>query len=281
MGGIKLKLQIFHSGYCVADGAVVNPQEGRGKCRFYATWALLQHPKEGYVLFDTGYSFRFGEATQRWPFRIYGLMTPYFLQKEELAIERLKTIGIDSQEVKMIILSHFHADHIAGLKDFPNAKIVSSRSGLELALRVNGWSAVGAGILPTLLPADLEARTQAIPDEKLASVAELENGHDLFGDGSIRLCALPGHARGQLGAYFHTASGPVLLAADAAWDLAAWKKGILPRSIVRLFFDDWEAYQRTFWALREFQERRPDCRVLFTHSPELVEMDLEPLRNKL
>jgi glyoxylase-like metal-dependent hydrolase (beta-lactamase superfamily II) len=267
-----LKLQIFHSGYCVAHGAVVNPQEGRGKWRFYATWALIEHPLEGYILFDTGYSFRFAEATRRWPFRAYALMTPYFLQPEELAIERLQALGIAPQNIKLIVLSHFHADHIAGLLDFPDAKIVSSRSGLKQALQVKSWSALGCGILPELLPEDLAARTQTIPDAELAPVVELENGYDLLGDGSIRLCALPGHARGQMGAYLHTASGPVLLAADAAWDKKAWQKGILPRSIVRLFFDDWKAYQKTFWDLRKFQARRPECRILFTHSPELVEM---------
>jgi glyoxylase-like metal-dependent hydrolase (beta-lactamase superfamily II) len=270
----RLKLHILHSGYCVADGAVVNPKEGKGKCRFYATWALIEHPSGGFILFDTGYSFRFGEATKLWPYRIYATMTPYFLKKEELAVEQLKVLGIEAKDIKLVILSHFHADHIAGLKDFPDAKIVSSRSGLEQALRVKAWSAVSCGVLPDLLPGDLADRTQVIADEALAPVSEIEKGYDLLGDGCIRLCALPGHARGQLGAFLHTASGPVLLAADAAWDKTAWQKGILPRSIVRLFFDDWKAYQKTFWGLREFQERRPDCRILFTHSPELLEMGI-------
>ena len=44
------------------------------------------------------------------------------------------------------------------------------------------------------------------------------------------------------------------------------------RARVRLFFDDWGTYKRTFGELRDFAEAHRDCRIVFTHSPELVEL---------
>jgi glyoxylase-like metal-dependent hydrolase (beta-lactamase superfamily II) len=129
---------------------------------------------------------------------------------------------------------------------------------------------VGNGILPDLLPTDLAQRCQIIPDEQLGRLGEQGSAYDLWGDGSIQLYALPGHGRGQLGALVQTPEGRVFLAADAAWQLTPWQRGTLPNSIVRLFFDDWPAYRQTFMELRDWAERNPDCRMVFTHSAELV-----------
>ncbi|WP_373553237.1 MBL fold metallo-hydrolase [Haliscomenobacter sp.] len=266
-----VKLHIFHSGYCVSHGRVVDPVQGQKHCRFYATWALIDHPEQGLILFDTGYALRFRTATASWPYRLYALMTPLFLEAHETALERLKTLGYTPDQIKTIIISHFHGDHIAGLKDFPQAKVFCSASAWAQAGAVKGWAAVSKGILPDLIPADLEQRLYCIVDSDLGQLKKADSAYDLFGDGSIQLYALPGHGRGQLGALLQTPEGPVFLAADAAWQLEPWRAGILPKSIVRLFFDDWGAYKRTFGELRDFAEAHRDCRIVFTHSPELVE----------
>lgn len=270
-GYTSVKLHIFHSGYCVSHGRVVDPVQGQKRCRFYATWALIEHPEQGLILFDTGYAPRFREATVRWPYKLYALMTPLFLEAHETAVERLKTLGYAPDQIKTILISHFHGDHIAGLKDFPQAKVFCSASAWAQASSVKGWAAMSKGILPDLIPVDLEQRIYGIPDSDLGQLKKADSAYDLFGDGSIQLYALPGHGRGQLGAVLQTPEGPVFLAADAAWQLEPWRAGILPRSIVRLFFDDWGAYKRTFGELRDFARLHPDCRIVFTHSPELVE----------
>lgn len=271
-GYSSVKLHIFHSGYCVSHGRVVDPVQGQKRCRFYATWALIEHPEQGLILFDTGYAPRFREATARWPYKLYALMTPVFLEAHETALERLKALGYAPDQIKTIILSHFHGDHIAGLQDFPNAKVICSASAWAQASSVKGWAAVSKGILPDLIPSDLGSRMQSIDDAELGQLSIKDSAYDLFGDGCMLLYALPGHGRGQLGALLQTEEGPVFLAADAAWQLEPWKAGILPRSIVRLFFDDWGAYKRTFGDLRDFARLYPRCRIVFTHSPELIEL---------
>jgi glyoxylase-like metal-dependent hydrolase (beta-lactamase superfamily II) len=229
-GSKSVKLHIFHSGYCVAHGKVIDPVNGQKHCRVYATWALIEHP------------------------------------------ERLKTLGYTPDQIKSIIISHFHGDHIAGLKDFPNARVFCSASAWAQASTVKGWAAVSKGILPDLIPSDLGSRIQSIDDAELGQLNTKDNAYDLFDDGSMLLYSLPGHGRGQLGALLQTPEGPVFLAADAAWQLEPWRAGILPRSIVRLFFDDWQAYKRTFGELLDFAQLHPDIRIVFTHSPELIDL---------
>lgn len=265
-----VKVQLFHSGYCVANGRVIDPVNGQKHCRFYATWALLEHPEQGLILFDTGYAPRFRTATAHWPYRLYALMTPMFLEKGETALERLEALGHSVEQIKTIIISHFHGDHIAGLQDFPQAKVFCSASAWAQVSTIKGWAAVSKGILPDLIPADLEQRIYCIPDAELGQLSQPESAYDLFGDGSIQLYALPGHGRGQLGALLHTSENPIFLAADASWQLEPWQAGILPNSIVRLFLDDWGAYKTTFAALRSFAEAHPEYQIVFTHSPEIV-----------
>lgn len=268
----KVRLRIFQSGYCTAPAHIINPVDGKGRWRFYATWALLEHPSQGLILFDTGYASRFRRVTQRWPFKLYGVMTPMSLEPHESVIEQLRAIGYQFSDIKVIVLSHFHADHIAGLLDFPDTKIICSAAGLQQALNLKSWKAVSAGLIPDLLPPNLAQRAESIPDSKLGQLnAPISTFYDLFGDGSIRLVDLPGHGRGQIGALVQSETGEVLLAADAAWNKDAFERNILPRPLVKFFFDDWEAYQKTFTDLRKFAKQHPEIKICFTHSPEIAE----------
>ena len=42
---------------------------------------------------------------------------------EETAIAQIKRLGYAPEEVKHIVLTHFHYDHVGGLPDFPQAKV--------------------------------------------------------------------------------------------------------------------------------------------------------------
>ena len=57
--------------------------------------------------------------------------------------------------------------------------------------------------------------TKAIETTKCQVHEILGKGYDLFGDQSIIMFPLPGHAAGQHGALIQTEKGPVFLVADA------------------------------------------------------------------
>ena len=81
--------------------------------------------------------------------------------------------------------------------------------------------ALRRGFLPMLLPADF-ARRASFPNSFNGPLLPgLGPTCDYFGDGSLLLVLLPGHARGQIGMLAQTESGPVLFAADCCW-LSRW-----------------------------------------------------------
>lgn len=269
-----LTLELLDTGHCVVSEALVMRGGARRPMACHALVGLIRHPVQGLILFDTGYANRIIEATRPWPFRLYRYATPLRLHAGGDIAAQLAARGVGPNDVTHVIVSHFHADHVAGLRDFPAATIVASAEGLDYALAQRGAAALCHGIIPALLPDDLccSGRTVAVSFCHAAGpeLAHLGATHDLFGDGTILLMALPGHARGQLGALLATTSGPVLLAADGAWTSRAIREQRPPPRLAGLIMDDERAVARTLTRLWAFGQARPDVRIVPTHCPEVA-----------
>ena len=269
----KISLEFFASGYCEAHAKAVNPQTGKGKDTFYAVWALIYVPQMGYVLFDTGYAPYFQTVTESFPERFYRWMTPVFLKKTETAKAILEQKGIAENEVKYVIISHFHADHIAGLKDFPSAKFICTEAALEEVQTLKGVKAVSKGILHGLLPTDFYQRVVTI--EQFADKIEVSKQglktYFLFKNKEFRLVSVPGHARGMLGFAFEKESKKVFFGTDASWSYDTYQQGILPSKIVKLFFDSWTDFVETQEKIRQFEAQNPSFTILFTHCKKTLQ----------
>lgn len=215
------------AGCCTHPGRVTRPDASWRPLRFPAMFGVVHHPREGVVLIDTGYAPRFEAATARFPARLYRLLTPMTLSRGETAVERLAARGVAADDVRTIVVTHFHADHIAGLRDFPRARIVFAASAWDAVATLRGLSAVRKAFLPALLPDDFAARAVALDDRVGAAgvagvagaagsagslralppvLAPFDRGFDLLGDGSMWGVPLPGHATGQLGVFFDAAA---------------------------------------------------------------------------
>jgi glyoxylase-like metal-dependent hydrolase (beta-lactamase superfamily II) len=274
-----LTLELLDSGHCVVPEWQVMRGGARRSMDCHALVALISHPHHGRLLFDAGYAPRMLEATRRWPFRLYRQLTPLRLRPELAVAAQLAARGIAPAEIGTLIISHFHADHIAGLRDFPTARFVAARAALDCARSLRGLAALRRGIIPALLPPDLDRR--AVYAESLPAGPELPHlgpTRDLFGDGSLLLVALPGHARGQLGALLATTAGPVLLAADGAWTSRAIRELRPPSRLTNLLVDDPRAVQATLAHLHAFAQARPATRIIPTHCPEVYAGELTARR---
>ena len=264
-----LTLELFATGHCVVSEHQVLRGGARRPMDCHALVALLGHPRHGWSLFDAGYAMRMLEATRAWPYRLYRYSTPLRLSPELEAVQQLAARGIGAAAIRRIIVSHFHADHVAGLRDFPAAEIIASADALESVYGRRGLGALRRGALPALLPDDLSARARALPPFTGPPLPHLGPTHDLFGDGSLLLVALPGHARGQIGALVTTAQGRVLLAADGAWTSRSIREQRPPARITNLIVDDPRAVRATLAALHAFGQARPDVRIVPCHCPEV------------
>lgn len=231
--------------------------------------ALIHHPRLGPGLFDTGYSRRFLDATRAFPERCYRWLTPPILLPGSSAVEQLVQRGIAADDVRWIVLSHLHADHIAGLIDFPRATIYL-HGDARAALRQHGrWGNLLRGVLPALLPDDLDRRTHLLASADFTAVGPGGlPGHDLAGDGQLVLVPLPGHADGQLGLVVRPPNArPLFLIADAAWTSTALVENRLPSRLSHWLNASTAGYHATFASLRRLAVDAPDLRLVPSHCP--------------
>jgi glyoxylase-like metal-dependent hydrolase (beta-lactamase superfamily II) len=267
---MPVKIRFLEAGYALHPEAIATPGKSWKPGRFPASVAVIEHPKHGVVLFDTGYSPRFYEQTKYFPNRFYALVTHVSITPEVTAVEQLKQMGIHSSDVRTIVLSHFHADHVGGVADFPRAQYVYAREGYERVRNLHGIGAVKAGFLSGLLPSDFVARSRPILSQEwrdgVGSVPGFSRGMDLFGDGSVVAIPLPGHAEGHLGLEVRTGDGPPLfLVGDACWSTEAYQKNILPRLLARIALSDWDEYRETLGKIHEAHINAPEVKIVPCH----------------
>jgi glyoxylase-like metal-dependent hydrolase (beta-lactamase superfamily II) len=272
-----LKVKFFQAGYCTHPEAIVI-RDGRWKtANFPSIFALISHPKFGAILFDTGYSNRFFQETRSFPFRFYAMTTPVYLQPEDSAVNQLTKYGVSPEAVKYIIISHFHADHIGGLRDFPNAEFICFRSAYEAVKSLRNTAALRAGFLPGLLPTDFEQRVIFVEEQEISSLpshyGSFNTGFDLFGDSTLIGVELPGHATGQLGLFFTDVDNrDYFLIADACWLSRAYQDFVRPHPIANLIFSDKRQYLDTLRRIHLLHQLNPNLKIIPTHCAETWQM---------
>jgi len=272
---IKIKLTLLTAGYCT-QREYFTWRGGRWQeIIFPATFALLEHPHQGLMLFDTGYAPRLFDETRLFPYNLYAKATPVQLKPHESAQQQLAARGIAASEINYVILSHFHADHVAGVIDFSQATYLYFQAAYEAVCHLSGLRAVLVAFVPKLLPPDFVARSRMLVT---ADYIDLPNSYkpfdqaiDLWGDGSMFAVMLPGHAAGQMGLFLTTANGQdVFLVADACWHSGAYREYHLPHPLTRLFMSSWHDYQVTLVKLHQFHQLQPHVQIIPTHCTEIL-----------
>lgn len=264
----RLRCHVLDTGYCDAHEHHLLRGGAHRRLRCHSIAALLHHPQHGWLLWDTGYAPRMLDETRRWPFSLYRRATPLHLRPELAVIAQLDRLGLTPADIRQVIISHFHADHVAGLRDFPTARFVASASAYADVAPRHGMRALQRAFIPALLPDDFAARAVLLPPCTGPALPGLGPTHDLYDDGALLLVELPGHARGQLGLLAETDTGPVLFAADGCWHSCAIRELRPPHVLTYLFVDRPRAVQTTLQRLHTFAQARPDVRIVPSHCPE-------------
>lgn len=270
-----VECHILDTGYCLASEHHLIQGGRRQTLACHSLVALLYHPREGWMLWDTGYSPRMLAAARGWPFGLYQQATPLFLSPDLAVVNQIARFGLKPEDIRTIIISHFHADHIAGLLDFPQARFVAAASAWDDTSQRRGINALRRAIIPALLPADFESRANLITHFEDQNLPGLGAAHNLLGDESLLLIALPGHARGQIGLLARTTQGEILFAADGAWTSQSIREKRPPGHIANLIVDDPKQVRQTIFALHAFASACPQARLIPTHCPEAFEREVK------
>ena len=272
---MPVKLRMIQAGYCTHPERVVLGRGSWQPCRFPAMVGVIAHPTEGLMLFDTGYSERFHEETASFPNLVYARITPVFYRPEDSVVTQLEALGHRAEDVRHVILSHFHGDHIAAVGDFPQARFLCSEEGYAALRPLTGIAALTKGFLPGLLPEDFAQRLDPFETRpKVDLTGKLDpftTGYDLFGDGTLIAVPLPGHAVGHYGLLVESEKGPVFLVGDACWTSKSFTEMRLPAPVAQLIFSDRREYARTLRGLHTLSQERPEVTIVPSHCQDLWE----------
>jgi glyoxylase-like metal-dependent hydrolase (beta-lactamase superfamily II) len=263
-----LACHILDTGYCLAHEHILIEGGERKEVACHSIVALLGHPTHGWLLWDAGYAPRMLEATRRFPYWLYRLVTPLRLQPELAAAAQLPRLGLQPADIGRMIISHFHADHLAGLHDFPRSQCIALPEAYASVAQRTGLAALRRGFIPSLLPAGFQQRLAPITRFDGPPLPALGSTHDLFGDGSALLVRLPGHARGQLGLLATTDRGRIFFVADSCWLARSVRDERAPSRIAGLIADDTTALRTTIGHLHSFAQAWPDVLIVPSHCPE-------------
>lgn len=165
---------------------------------------LVEHPA-GACLFDTGQTAR--AAAKGW----FPRWHPFFrLSRFELTSAdeitcRLRELGVEPADVRYVVLSHLHTDHVGGIDAFADARVIVHRLEWE---RANGVGGRLRGYLPQRWPEGLEPTLVDLDGD---AIGPFGGSYDVAGDGRLLLVPTPGHTAG------HSA---LLVRAEKQWLLA-------------------------------------------------------------
>jgi glyoxylase-like metal-dependent hydrolase (beta-lactamase superfamily II) len=254
--GAAVRVELLRVGSCAVPKAALSPISAHGHGPPLRDWfavthvpalvLLVHHDVHGPVLIDTGYAPRFREVTRRWPERGYAITTPMRLPEHEQLLVQLAARGVSPRDVRHVVLTHLHADHVGGLRDFSDATIHVRAPAVD-PLMAFGTAPLGrlrgtrAAFLRALLPDDFTERVQLLEKRVLRADQTPETlrtllgvsphetapraAYDVFGDETVLAVDLPGHAPGMVGILLPTVARPLFLVADAVWSIATMVQG--------------------------------------------------------
>ncbi len=167
---------------------------------------ILDHPK-GLVIFDTGNNVAIsdGQCKKHWAAGMCDFIQPS-QTRADVIDKQLEKVGYKVDDVKIVITSHSHLDHIGNIEMFPKAIHVMQKKELYQAWWPEKFQRGGAHVM-----ADYD-------DARDFNYLELDGDYDLFGDGSVVVLSTQGYTLGHQSIKVQLPeTGTVILSQDAIW----------------------------------------------------------------
>jgi N-acyl homoserine lactone hydrolase len=244
-----LKLHAFNSGFLRLPEAAVLRHGSMARTRLLAVPVfLIEHPKHGLILFNTGLRPQPPRAPGDWT----GALMRTVAFPGETLTDQLQHAGFKPEAVRWIVLSTMRFDHTGGLTQFSDARVVVAKAEHEHG----GRAPVG------YVPADFArvANWKFIDFAPAVPLATFDAHVDLFGDGSCVLIDAGGATPGTMAMLVRLPQRPVLLADD----LAALEESVRHAARPASSYDVQRWWQH-IWQLKRFKDLWPQLLVIPGH----------------
>jgi glyoxylase-like metal-dependent hydrolase (beta-lactamase superfamily II) len=227
-----------------------------------ASGLLVRHPK-GDVLIDAG-----------WNRAIQAQLAELSPQKRPMAErlvagagaktpapEALAQVGERPDQLRYILPTHGHYDHMAGAEDLPGAPILLAPAEiayLDAELKTPDIVAVS-----NIRALQSRFRPIAFKSKPYLGFAQ---SFDVYGDGAIVVVPLPGHTPGSVGAFVKAGGRTVFHVGDAVFVREAAEKGLPKNPALRPVVDnDGAAADAEAKALAAFHAAHPAIVIVPAH----------------
>src|SRR4051794_23441541 len=164
-------------------------------------WAI-EHP-DGVVLVDAGETHAAHDA----PF------AKFAVRREDELDHALRGAGIDPADVRTLVLTHIHGDHIGGLPHVPGARVLASEREIEFTNSLGARLTRRAVRQP--LPPGFNPQPLRFDGPALGAFAA---SAPLTADGRIAAVPAPGHTPGHLAVIVDQGDHHVLIGGDSSYE---------------------------------------------------------------
>lgn len=217
------------------------------------TW-VIEHP-EGLIVIDTGETARvfdpghFGDAATTFFYKNY---VQFDIDPAREIGPQMENLGLNTADVRWVVLSHLHSDHVGGVYHFPSAEIVIARAEMMQPIGAASRS-FPRWFKPRLITYD---RQPVGPFDESYALTEAED---------VVILPTPGHTPGHQSVLLRDGELSYLFAGDATFSADQLVEGGIPGITFNV-----EQGQTSNARLRGYIEQHPTV-YLPAHDPDAAQ----------